>query len=294
MKKILKDYLQFSKKERIGLAIVLLFIGLFLYLPTWVKPYIQAPQLEDTAWLNGLFDVEKSTVKYTEKNNSKRTNLKPSYFYFDPNSATQDQFLLLGLTSKNAQTIIRYRTKGGKFRSPKDFLKIWGIEPAVAEALIPFIRIAAWKPPISASSFNGGYNPPPKPPTIALIDINQATIAEWESLPGIGPVLANRIVRYRDKIGGFNEIEAVGKTYGIRDSLFEQIKPYLHINTVAKPSINKASVAILEKAGVAPAIANAIVAYRSQYGQFASLDELKKIVFIQPAQFEELLKLVIL
>ncbi len=69
MKKILKDYLQFSKKERIGLAIVLLFIGLFLYLPTWVKPYIQAPQLEDTAWLNGLFDVEKSTVKYTEKNN---------------------------------------------------------------------------------------------------------------------------------------------------------------------------------------------------------------------------------
>lgn len=294
MKKILKDYLQFSKKERIGLAIVLLFIGLFLYLPAWVKPYIQAPQHEDTAWLNGLFDVEKSTVENTEKNNSKRTNLKPSYFYFDPNNATQDQFLLLGLTSKNAQTIIRYRTKGGKFKSPQDFLKIWGIEPAVAEALIPFIRIAAWKPPISASSLSGGYYPPPKPTTIALIDINQATIAEWEALPGIGPVLASRIVKYRDKIGGFEEIEAVGKTYGIRDSLFEQIKPYLRVNTVAKPSINKASVAILEKAGVAPAIASAIVAYRSQYGKFASLDELKKIVFIQPAQFEELLKLVIL
>jgi len=294
VKKILKDYLLFSKKERIGIAIVLLLIGLFLYLPSWVKPRIQVLQHEDTAWLNGLFEVEKTSFKNNEKSNSKKTTIKPSYFYFDPNIATEDQFLLLGLTSKNAQTIIRYRSKGGQFRAPKDFLKIWGIEPAVAEALIPFIRITLLNTNKQSQAVpsSGGYNLPPQPIKFATIDINQANIPDWEALPGIGPVLANRIVKFRDKIGGFVEVEDVQKTYGIRDSLFNQIKPFLKVNHSGKPSINKASVALLEKAGVASVIAIAIVEYRTQYGNFESLEDLKKIVFIQQAQFDELLKLV--
>jgi len=296
VKKIIKDYFQFSKKERIGLAIVLLLIGLFLYLPSWVKPAILPLQQEDTAWLKGLDEIQKSPTKGLKSSYSNLATNKPSYFYFDPNIATQEQFLLLGLSSKNAQTIIRYRTKGGKFRKREDFLKIWGIEPAIAAALIPFIRIALPNESKSTQAIpiGGSYNPSVKTTKITPIDINQANIPDWEALPGIGPVLAARIIKYREKMGGFDEIESVRKTYGISDSLFEQIKPYLQVQLTGKPSINNSSAAILEKAGVAPAIASAIVAYRTQYGKFGSLDELKKIVFIQPAQLEELLKLVIL
>lgn len=296
VKKIIKDYLQFSKKERIGLAIVLLLIGLFLYLPSWIKPTIQPLQQEDTAWLKGVHEVEKRPVKEWESSRSNSSTIQPRYFYFDPNSATQEEFLLLGLSTKNAQTIIRYRTKGGKFRMPEDFLKIWGIEPAVASALMPFIRIASSSSfkPFAATSIHGGVDPTKNQHKIQIIDINEASIPEWEALPGIGPVLANRIVKYRDKLGGFVEIDDVKKTYGIRDSLFEQIKPYLLVKQLGKPSINKASVAILEKAGVSSAIAVAIVEFRTQYGKFEKLEDLKKIVFIQPTQFEELLKLVVL
>jgi competence protein ComEA len=127
---------------------------------------------------------------------------------------------------------------------------------------------------------------------IPILDINLASIEEWEALPGIGPVLAKRIVKYREKLGGFTETADISKTYGISDSLFNQLQPFLQVSNMGKPSINTASVALLQKAGVSSAIAVAIVEYRKQYGLFASLEELKKIVFIQPAQFQELLLLV--
>ncbi|MDO9156383.1 MAG: helix-hairpin-helix domain-containing protein, partial [Sediminibacterium sp.] len=142
MKKFIKDYLQFTKKERIGLGVLLLFMGLFLYFPRLIKPNSQPLQHSDTAWLNGLnyMDSGKNQPFQTPDFNSTKT--KPAYFYFDPNTATELQLLTLGLTPKNVQTILNYRNKGGQFRLPEDFFKIWGIKTAVAKALIPFIRIA--------------------------------------------------------------------------------------------------------------------------------------------------------
>ena len=95
-------------------------------------------------------------------------------------------------------------------------------------------------------------------------------------------------------MGGFSDVDDVKKTYGIKDSLFTLIKPFLKIHAVGKPSINSASESRLIKAGVSPEIAAAIVQYRAQYGLFGSLEELKKIVFIQSAQYQLLLDLVIL
>lgn len=294
MKKIIKDYLQFSKKERIGLTLLLLLLGLFLYLPSWINPRIPPLQHSDTAWLKELEYVEMKTSQKVPATFSNKALPKPTYFYFDPNTATTNQLLALGLTPKNAQTILRYRNKGGQFRLPDDFLKIWGIDPAVAKALIPFIRIQLQRGPSQypVVKKNSGYNPTYSPKKIPIIDINAASLEEWESLPGIGPVLAKRIIKYREKLGGFTELDDIQKTYGISDSLFEQIQAFLQLSNTGKPSINKASAAMLQKAGVSPAIAVAIVEYRKQYGLFDSLEDLKKIVFIQPAQFQELIQLV--
>ena len=64
-------------------------------------------------------------------------------FHFDPNSASFDTLTLLGLSDKQAGTIINYRSKGGKFRQPGDIKKIFGIDKATAATLIPYIIISA-------------------------------------------------------------------------------------------------------------------------------------------------------
>ena len=122
------------------------------------------------------------------------------------------------------RTIMNYRNKGGGFTTAADIRKIWGLKKEEADRLIPYIRIATQR---AMGKENTGEK---------VIDINTATAEEWKSLPGIGEVLSNRIVRFRDKIGGFGSIQEVSKTYGLRDSVFQKLVPYLKLDsTTIKP-----------------------------------------------------------
>lgn len=57
------------------------------------------------------------------------------------------------------------------------------------------------------------------------LNLNTATAADLESLPGIGPVLAERIVEYRDQHGGFRTVDELNDVPGIGDALFRQLEP---------------------------------------------------------------------
>lgn len=59
------------------------------------------------------------------------------------------------------------------------------------------------------------------------ININTATAAEMESLPGVGPVLAERIVRHRDSHGPFREGAALDAVSGIGEGLVRSLEPYI-------------------------------------------------------------------
>ena len=61
------------------------------------------------------------------------------------------------------------------------------------------------------------------------IDINNATEEDWKSLPGIGDVLSKRIVKFRTSRGGFQSVDDVARTYGLKDSVFQMIRPYLKL-----------------------------------------------------------------
>ena len=61
------------------------------------------------------------------------------------------------------------------------------------------------------------------------IDLNTASEAQLESLPGIGPTLAERIVAYREGTGGFSSVEEILEVYGIGSKTFEEISPYLTV-----------------------------------------------------------------
>ena len=63
----------------------------------------------------------------------------------------------------------------------------------------------------------------------ALINVNMASIAELESIPGIGPVLAKRIYEYRQKNGPFSSYEDLLKVSGIGAKTLEKIKPYIQV-----------------------------------------------------------------
>jgi competence protein ComEA len=57
-----------------------------------------------------------------------------------------------------------------------------------------------------------------------LVNLNTATLTELDSLPGVGPVLAQRILDARDAQGGFRAVGDLRKVDGIGDARYEQLK----------------------------------------------------------------------
>ena len=62
-----------------------------------------------------------------------------------------------------------------------------------------------------------------------VININTAGLEELESLEGIGPVLAQRIIDYREENGGFAAIEDITKVRGIGDAVYSDIWQYISV-----------------------------------------------------------------
>jgi competence protein ComEA len=68
-------------------------------------------------------------------------------------------------------------------------------------------------------------------PDVGKIDINRATQAELESLPGIGPVTAQKIIDYRQTHGPFKDIEEIMDVKGIGPATFEKIKDLITVGS---------------------------------------------------------------
>lgn len=72
--------------------------------------------------------------------------------------------------------------------------------------------------------------PPASPtPSGRALDVNRATTVELEALPGIGPVLAGRIVDYRDENGPFQTVEELADVQGISERMVDELRPFVTV-----------------------------------------------------------------
>jgi len=63
----------------------------------------------------------------------------------------------------------------------------------------------------------------------SLVNLNRATVAELDKLPGVGPAIAQKIIDYRQEKGGFVSVEEIKLVPGIGDKMFENIKDLIEI-----------------------------------------------------------------
>ncbi|MEO7045836.1 MAG: helix-hairpin-helix domain-containing protein, partial [Ferruginibacter sp.] len=119
---------------------------------------------------------------------------------------------------------------------------------------------------------------------------NEADSTAYIDLPGIGPSFARRIINFRNRLGGFYSIDQVAETFGLPDSTFQKIKPYLQLSNepVKKININTAS---MEELKAHPYIrwqlANLIIQYKTQHGPYKKIDDIKKIMVVDEDTFNK-------
>ena len=294
MYQFFKEYFRFNSRERVAVVLLICLMGVFWVLPSYYQKEQLKPISLENSHVNNAQTLKIDSFSAVKTNQQAvelvNTNIKASLFYFDPNKIDASGWEKLGLRKKLIQTILNYRSKGGKFRQPADLLKIWGMQQIEANRLIPYVNIEKDVPIEQKHSPTVITNQKPVAEP-KIIDVNTATIADWQILPGMTMPLAARIVHFRDKIGGFKRLDQVKKTYGLSDSVFQLISPFLQIVKVADPliNINTASIAILQQCKfISAEIAKAIVVYRNAYGPFKEVDDLKKIIFITNEQLEKM------
>jgi len=130
----------------------------------------------------------------------------------------------------------------------------------------------------------------------SFLDINMADTSAFINLPGIGNKLAARIVNFRNKLGGFYSIEQVGETFGLADSTFQKIKPFLRLadSTVKKFDVNIASADELKSHPyIRWQIANAIVAYRQEHGTFTKIEDIRKVMAVTADDFKKISRYIV-
>jgi DNA uptake protein ComE-like DNA-binding protein len=223
-------------------------------------------------------------------------------FIFDPNRATVDELVSLGLSLRQATTVDNYRKAGGRFRKPEDFRKIYGIDSSLTDTLIPFIHIAGSTGEkevddhparsVQGERAGGGSREttpsssyPGREPRVSseehltpsVIELNSADSLLLRSLPGIGDVLSARIVKYRNLLGGFVSVSQIGEVYGIDSILAGQLKMLLKADTTLVRTVNINSAGygdLIRHPYISESEASGIIRYRNSVGAIGSVSEL--------------------
>ena len=130
------------------------------------------------------------------------------------------------------------------------------------------------------------------PKQVGVYDINKADSIELEKLPAIGEKLSSRIVRYRDRLGGFLQLSQLKEVYGINDSTYQVILPFLKIEKDFHPKqidINKAEYTDLRKHPYTNnSFIKIVLAYRKVHGNFSNQVDLEKIEQIDKSVLDKL------
>lgn len=166
----------------------------------------------------------------TEREREAATPLAPGE-RIDPNTASEAQLRRLPRVGPAlAARIIEQRERRGRFRSLADLDSVPGVGPALLAGIAPHVTLppAPPPPPPSASALQPRRAAADTPP-VRPVDLNAAGAAELQQVPGIGPVLAERIVEWRRAHGRFRSTAELEEVRGVGPALRARIEPHLRV-----------------------------------------------------------------
>ena len=282
-----KDFFYYTKSERRAVYVLLVLIALLVVAIVVVPGPVEH---SDTEVLSVDSVKRENIATQTDgwKKDSyavKGKDIPVSLMDFDPNLADSIELVRLGLPPYVVRNVIKYRQKGGRFRTPESFSRIYGLTEEKFEELKPYIRISdsfvpkpkmrksespqtSWK-----SEKKDTFQRQFKYPEGTLVAVNGADTTELKKIPGIGSGISKMIVAYRERLGGFYSLEQLAEVKFVTPELLEWFT--LDEVEVRKLSINKAS---LEELRVHPYInyyqAKVMVEHRRKKGKITSLSQL--------------------
>lgn len=225
-------------------------------------------------------------LRNKKSRNSTKKEMPGTLFYFNPNTITIDSLMMLGMTRKQAAVIIKYRTRGGRFRRKEDFAKMYTVSEKFYKCIESYILI---KYPDIKKNYENSENTIVKSETgsiktdnkqqeklrgkystaqinssadcmatdiksangrhYAIVNLNTADSSQLVSLYGIGPYFAVKIIDYRERLGSYAFVEQLLEIRGFDEKRLNGIRDRIEIseNHIVQFSLDTVSISFLKR-----------------------------------------------
>lgn len=174
--------------------------------------FIIAPGKDEDVIAAGRGEEHRKTFRKNSQHSKVAQNVRKNLprkvesFRFNPNTVSLEDLQRLGFSAKQAQSIINYREKGGRFRRKSDFAKSYVVADSVYKRLEPYI-------------------------SIPRLDLNKADSADFDALPGIGGWFASKMVAYRKELGGYSYKEQLMEIWKFDREKFDGLSDLVYISS---------------------------------------------------------------
>ena len=269
-------YFNFSKLQRFGLLVLLVLIVVLQTIYFFVDFGLPIKEnLEKEKWI--AIQTEIDSLKET-------TFIKGSKLYpFNPNFISDYKGYKLGMTVNEIDRLLSFRKQNKFVNSAEEFQKVTQISDSLLGVIAPYFKFPDWvnKKTKWKTFSNSNYPAFVKKEKIVVVDINNATLEELIKVYGIGEVIAQRILSYKESFGGFVAMEQLNEIWGLSPEVLVNLNKRFKVGSfsgIKKVDINNASIKELAQFPYFKyTLAKQIVIYRSMNGTINSIDDLIKI-----------------
>lgn len=274
-----KSYFSYSKQERSGIFFLLLII-VALQVVFYVVKYT-------TDNVEGNLSIDKETKDKIDalKQNSQQKDAIRIY-PFNPNFITDYKGYTLGMSVEEIDRLHTYRAQNKFVNNSVEFQNITHVSDSLLKEISPYFKFPEWantksvsQRKIPSATFQRGLEI--QKDNFQIKDLNSATAEDLKSIRGIGDKLALRIIKFRNRLGGFIVDDQLYDVYGLEPEVVK--RTFERFNVLSQPQIEKINVNSASAEEISQLIyirynvATKIVEYREVNGSFSSFDELTKI-----------------
>lgn len=293
---MLKDFFYYTKTERRGIILLVAIVILCLLGSFLICHIVRSSREDGDKNFNKEYEAFAHSIqvlnrKEYSKFHHTQFNQEVVLASFNPNTVDSLTFLRLGLPRWMVHNILKYRARGGKFRKPQDFRKIYGMTDERFALLLPYIDIPTVNRDTVRMAVTRDSVHLPKYPikyaSAIKLELNTVDTTELRKIPGVGSSIARMIVRYRQQLGGYYSVQQLEEIHLISSRLSKwfTINPVL----IHRLNVNKAG---LQRLNAHPYInfyqAKAIVEYRRKRGTIRNLNQLAFYEEFTSADFERM------
>jgi competence ComEA-like helix-hairpin-helix protein len=284
----IRAFFGLSRRETRGFLILLPLLALSLFITPSYR-WWKANQKRDFTKENQELDSLLTHWSW-EENNDSPEEVEIQLFPFNPNTATKDELVNLGFSSNLITRIDNYRSKNGRFVIKSDLMKLYGMDSSLYARLYPFVDLPAEKPKKIFESIPNQKKS--LPDSKEKFDLNLADTTQLIRVYGIGSKLSQRIIKYRNSLGGFISMNQLQEVFGLDTAVVTELNKRVFVSEVFKPNQLAINSATEKELAAHPYIsyklAKAITTYRFQHGNFTSLEDLTKIALVDEAFYAKI------